>query len=60
MVEIMEVKYRKKARKLEEIYMKANTYVNVAQRVSLINNNNNQPDQYKALNEKLMQLRPNN
>ena len=60
-MEIMEVKYRRnitfsEARKILESYLKVNTYANVAQ---AIGNNNNQPDKYKALIEKLLQLRPN-
>ena len=39
-------------------YMKHNTYANVPQRASPISNNN-QPDKYRALIEKLVQLGPN-
>ena len=36
--------------------MKVNTYTNVAQRVHPISNNNNQPDQYRAVIKKLVKL----
>ena len=53
-MEIMKVKYKRnitflKARKIVESYMKVNISANVAQKVSPISNNNNQPDKYRAL-----------
>ena len=56
----MKKKYNISRRKIVESYMKVNTYANVAQKVSLISNNNNQPDKYRALIEKLVQLGPKN
>ena len=39
--------------------MKVDIYATVTQKASPISNNNNQPDKYTALIEKLLQLGPN-
>ena len=43
-----------------ESYLKVKTYANVGQKVSPVNKNNNLPDKYRTLIEKVMQLEPKN